>query len=48
MQKLMLNSTEHEIYHANKCKNAGILTFIRRINTTPESSKTQNLYFSAF
>ena len=34
---LVLNSAEHEIYPAHKCKNelttiSGILTFIRRIN----------------
>ena len=35
----LLNSAEHEIYSAHKCKNVGILTFISMINTTSERLK---------
>ena len=41
----MLNSTEHEIYHAHNVKMSiivGILTFIRMINTTSESLKARD------
>ena len=41
---LMLNSTEHEMYPAHKCSNAGILTFISRINTSPKSLNAKNAH----
>ena len=51
----ILNSAEHEIYPAHKCKNAhivGILTFISMINTTFERLKATNIlicqYFSFY
>ena len=43
----MLNSAEHEIYHAHKCKNA-ILTFISMINTTSERHKAINFFICQY
>ena len=40
----MLNSADHKIYPAHKCKNANILTFISRINTTSERLKARNFF----
>ena len=43
----MLNSTEHEIYHANNCQNANncwILTFISMMYTESESLKVRNIF----
>ena len=40
----MIKSTEHEIYHANKCKNTNncwFFTFISMINTTSERLNTR-------
>ena len=45
----MLNSTEHGIYPAHKCKNAqivGIFVFISMINTTTVSLKTKTKPYS--
>ena len=47
----VLNSIEHEIYHAPNVKMptiVGILTFISMINTTSDNLKARKVYFSAF
>ena len=43
LKLFMLNSNEHEIYHAHICF-VGILTFISMINTTSESLKARKVY----
>ena len=43
----MLSSTEHEMYHAHKCKMltiCGSLTFISMMNATSESLKGNSIY----
>ena len=47
LKKIMLNSNEHEIYHALIVKMptlVGILTFISMINTTSESLKARKAF----
>ena len=40
---LMLNSAEYDMYHAQKCKIVGILTFISMISTPSESLKARKV-----
>ena len=48
----MLNSSEHEIYHAHNVKMPSIvgifLTFLSMINTTLVSLKARKVYFQHF